>query len=356
MRLRKLKGILGKNGTFPYLISDLTNIKYLTGFTGSYASLLVDEKKSYFISDSRYEEYAKSILPKGTVFLLQKGELTGILKETLKEMGVKELYLEEHSMTLSNFLQMKKKLRGIKLVPAGDEVNTVRMVKDEEEIRVLKEAAALTDRCVDHLLEYIKPGMLEWEISVEIENFYRNNGCQKTSFETIVASGAGSSMPHYETSMTKKVEKGDVILIDMGCQYKGYNSDLTRTIFMNTIATKIEEIYSIVKWAQESAIESVKPGISTGELDCIARDIISGEGYGEYFGHSLGHGFGLEVHELPAVKKEGEIKLKKNMTITIEPGIYIPGLGGVRIEDMVLVTAKGGEVLTKSSKEIVVIE
>ena len=354
-RFRKLVTRLRKKETLPYLITDLTNIQYLTGFTGSHALLLAGAEKSYFISDARYEEYARSILPRRVEFILQKDPIDRHIKEALSALNEKVLYVEEHALTLSRYLEMKKKLRGVKVLPGGDEVNVLRMVKNDAEIDVLRRAAAITDQCVEHLAGFVTPGMTEWDVAVEIEYFYRTNGCRKTSFDSIVASGPGSSMPHYETSMKKKIREGEVLLVDMGCNLEGYNSDLTRTFFVRSIDPVIEEIYHIVKEAQLKAVESVKPGITTGKLDSIARNIITEAGYGENFGHSLGHGFGLEVHEIPALRKGGDLRLKKNMTVTIEPGIYLPGKGGVRIEDMVLVTARGHEVLTRATKELRVI-
>lgn len=353
-RIKKLRAHLKKNDLFPYLVCDLINIRYLSGFAGSSAYLVLGQNFTLLLSDSRYEEYARSILPDSVEFVLQKGDIATTLKEELKNRGMKTLHIEEHSIVLSLFMSLKKSLRGIKLVPAGDLVNELRMIKDQDEIAILRKAAALTDDCVTHLGALIKPGIVEWDIAVEIEYFYRKNGCHKESFDAIVASGKGTSMPHYQTSMKKKIETGDAVLIDMGCQLQGYNSDLTRTLFVGSIDRSLEKIYSIVREAQEAAIGCVKPGITTGKLDSIARDIISDCGYGEYFGHSLGHGLGLEVHELPAVKA-GDTKLKKNMVITVEPGIYVPGTGGVRIEDMVLVTDKSCEILTKSSKDIILL-
>ncbi len=338
----------------PYLVSDLRNIEYLTGFTGSYARLLVDSDRSYFISDSRYEEYARSLLPASVVFVLQKDDPHREILKILKEKKRLSLHLEEHSIQLSEYLRLKKTLRGIKILPGGSEVNELRMVKEPEEIALLRTAAEITDRCFGHLKKFVRPGMTEWEVSMEIDAFYRRNGCRKTSFESIVASGAGSSMPHYETSMTKRIGKGDALLIDMGCTYRGYNSDLTRTVFVHSIAPFFETIYPVVLRAQKAACDAVKPGVAVGKLDAVARGIIDSEGYGGNFGHSLGHGLGLDVHELPAVKA-GDFRLKKNMAITIEPGIYVTGRGGVRIEDMVLVTEKGHEIMTKSTKEITVI-
>ncbi|OHD64005.1 MAG: hypothetical protein A2176_15955 [Spirochaetes bacterium RBG_13_51_14] len=354
MRLKKLAATLKKKGPLPYLITDLVNIRYLTGFTGTYAYLVVDRDRSYFISDTRYEEYARSILPKSVEFVLQKNEFLESLKTILKKAGIRELFLEEHATPLSVYRSMKKGLRGVKLSPGGDVVNEIRMIKHPDEIEILRQAAAKTDACVRHLKGIIRPGVSEWDIAVEIEHFYRKNGCRKSSFDSIIASGPGSSMPHYATSLTKKIMKGEVILIDMGCEYSGYNSDLTRTMFVHSIDPALERIYRVVRAAQEAAVRAVRPGITTGELDAVARDSITGAGYGDRFGHGLGHGIGMEVHEMPAVKK-GDLKLMKNMVITIEPGVYLPGIGGVRIEDMVAVTAAGCEVLTKSSKDITVI-
>jgi Xaa-Pro aminopeptidase len=354
-RLHKLRKTLHVSELIPYLVTDLNNIRYLTGFTGSYARLLVTDDYSYLISDSRYEEYAISILPSSVKFVLQKGDANETLKELCRGLGLKRLCLEDHMLPLSALLEMKKHLRGVSLIPGGSEVNTLRMVKDEGEIEILRQAARITDRCVDHIMTIVKPGVLEWDIAVEIEYFYRKNGCRKTSFDSIVASGAGTSMPHYETGMRKKVAPGDALMVDMGCEFRGYNSDLTRTFFVHSIDPELEKIYMIVKEAQERAVEAVRPGITTGRLDEVARGYIAEKGFGDNFGHSLGHGFGIEVHELPAIRKNGSLRLKKNMTITIEPGIYIPGKGGVRIEDMVLVTAMGKEVLTRSTKEIILL-
>jgi len=356
MRTRRLKKILGGEEFFPYLISDLFNIKYLTGYSGSSATVIVDEKKSYFISDSRYEEYARSVLPKNYQFILQAGSTSDAVKSVLAETGRKQLYAESRSLNLQQFLDYKKSLKGVKIIPIEDDpVAVLRMVKDADEINILKEAAAITDRCFYHLLEFIRPGFTEWEVAVEIETFYKKNGCTACSFDPIVASGKASSMPHYIPSMTKKIKSGDILLIDMGCVYKGYNSDLTRTVFTGKIDSRLEKIYHIVLEAQIRALDAAKPGIDTDRLDDISRSYISDKGYGENFGHGLGHGVGIEIHELPSVKKIAGIKLKKNMVFTIEPGIYIPGLGGVRIEDMVLVTSAGSEALTQCSKEIIVI-
>lgn len=356
MRIKKLKQILAEKQSFPYLITDLNNIKYLTGYSGSNAYLVIDEKTSYFISDSRYEEYVKSLLPKNFEFILQTGSTSDALKECFSRIKKKSMFVESHSMTLSQHSDFKKNIKGLKIIPMEDDpVNFIRMVKDEGEISILREAAAITDNCFYHLLKFIKPGITEWDIAVEIEMYYKKHGCTACSFDPIVASGKGSSMPHYMPSMEKKISHGEILLIDMGCVFKGYNSDLTRTVFVGKIDNSLEKIYNIVYEAQGKAVKAVKAGLDTQKLDNVARSVITEYGYGDNFGHGLGHGVGIEIHEMPAVKKNSSIKLKKNMVITIEPGIYIPGSGGVRIEDMVLVTAVGSEVLTKCSKELIVI-
>lgn len=354
-RLKQLRINLGKAGRLPYVISDLKNIRYLTGFTGSAAMLIVTAGDAFFISDSRYEEYARSILPADVKFVLQSGDINLVIKELCRLVDAKELFVEDHLMPVSAFFELKKVLRGVKLSAGGNETNMLRMVKDDEEVAVLRQAAAITDKCVKHICSIVKPGMTEWELAVEIDLFYKKQGCRGTSFDTIVASGTFSSMPHYETSMTKKIKSGDVLLIDMGCEYQGYNSDLTRTFFIGSVDSKLRDIYNVVKEAGRIARESVKPGITAAELDGAARAFIEAAGFGDNFGHGLGHGYGLEIHELPSIRKNNDTVLKKNMTITIEPGIYVPGLGGVRIEDMVLVTASGGESLTKFSRELIVL-
>jgi len=263
--------------------------------------------------------------------------------------------VEEQSLTLSTYLMMEKSLNDVNIIPGGNEVNTLRIIKDEDELSNIRKAVEISDRCFKHLLDIIKPGITEWDVAVEIEHYYLKNGCRKSAFDSVVASGKGSSMPHYVTSMTKKIEKNDILLIDMGCTYNEYNSDLTRTIFINSIDPEFKRIYEIVKRASDCAISSVKSGISSGKLDKISRDIISREGYGWAFGHSLGHGVGLDVHEIPAVKSGNSFRLKRNVVITIEPGIYLPDSGGIRIEDIVLVTKDGYEVLTGSTKDIIII-
>ena len=353
-RIKKIQKHVSEKKQFPYLVASLFNIKYCTGFEGSYGYLLFFEDETVFISDSRYEEYALMVLPKNVHFMLQQKDFFKTLKALLKHKNINKIFLEEHSITLSQYRMFKEECKGVTINYGGDIINELRIVKDEDEIENIKKAAQITDKCFYHILTLIKPGVSEWDIAIEIEYFYKKHGCLGTSFDTIVASGAGSSMPHYKTG-TKKIRSGEPVLIDMGCIYKGYCSDITRTVFVKSIPESISTIYYVVKEAQQKAVDAVKAGLTTNKLDSIARDFIAAKGYGALFGHSLGHGVGLDVHEIPAVKQNGSVALKKGMVITVEPGIYVPKKAGVRIEDMVLVTSSGHEVLTKSTKELIIL-
>ncbi len=353
--LDDLRAELSARKKLPYLVLDLVNIRYLTGFAGSYAALVIDHGESWLVSDSRYEEYARSILPDGVRFALQKKDLNGTLRKLLKRISASRLYLEEHGLPISSYFAMKKDLAPVTLSPGGDAVNVRRMCKSPEELQIIEKAVALADACFAHLCTLIKPGVKEWDIAIEIEYYYRKKGCRRSAFDSIVAAGAGSSMPHYSTSMTRKIREGEMVMIDMGCEYQGYNSDLTRTVFVRSVAPEFRKIYGVVRSAQEKAIRAIRPGMLSGAIDKVARDAIADRGFGWAFGHSLGHGVGLEVHELPALKARGKVPLAPNMVLTVEPGIYIPGKGGVRIEDVVAVTESGCRIYTKSSKEIIVL-
>lgn len=355
MRIERLRLKLKEENKFPYVIFSLKNIQYLSNFTGSNALMVIDEEKSFFITDSRYTEYAGSVIPEKMILMTQEKTFSDMLLKIADENSYRQYYFEEHSLTYSQFSQIKEKLKGIDFVPGTDVVNDIRAVKEKPEIDKIRNAVKLADACMEHLLNFIKPGITEWSVYLEIQSFYQNHGSRRIAFDSIVASGAGSSMPHYVTSFDKKIEYGDMVLIDMGCELDGYNSDLTRTVFLGKVPNDFNEIYNTVLEAQLRAIDSAVSGVLTGKLDSIAREHIKSKGYGDYFGHSLGHGLGIEVHELPSVKPEGEYVLTEDNVITIEPGIYIPGKGGVRIEDVVVVGKNAAEILTGVSKKIITI-
>jgi Xaa-Pro aminopeptidase len=272
--------------------------------------------------------------------------------QIINSLGIKQLSFEEDFVTYGQYKELEDKLTGISLSPLNGIVNKLRRYKDSEELSIIEKAAIITDEAFGYIIEYIKPGISEKEISFELENCMRKKGASGTSFNIIVASGIRSAMPHGVAS-DKLVEKGDFITMDFGCVYQGYCSDMTRTIVIGKATEKQREIYNIVLEAQQKALEAIKPGISTKEVDRVARNVISTYGYGKYFGHGLGHGVGLEIHEEPRLSPLGKDILEAGMVITNEPGIYIPDFGGVRIEDLVVVTHDGNKVLSKSPKQLI---
>ncbi|HPW51306.1 MAG TPA: Xaa-Pro peptidase family protein [Spirochaetota bacterium] len=354
MKLKRFREIASGRDVYPYLIFDLKNIRYLTGFEGSNAFLLIYPDKAFFITDSRYEEYAGGILTNEYEFVLQEKSFYDTLSRVISE-GEKNLYLEEHSASFSNYNELKKKFPQLKIESGGSIVNELRAVKNADEIEKIRKAVKITDECFSHLLSTIRPGITEWDIVMEAEIFSKMKSARRMAFDTIAASGKNSSMPHYFPSPSKILQNGENVLIDMGCEFEGYNSDLTRTVFLGEIPEELRKIYSVVLESQRRAISAAKPGMSAGELDAVARDYISANGFGSNFGHSLGHGVGLDVHEAPAVKGGGEMILKSGMVITVEPGIYVQGCGGVRIEDVILIREEGAEILTSADKDIIII-
>ncbi|MGP1406292.1 M24 family metallopeptidase, partial [Filifactor alocis] len=231
----------------------------------------------------------------------------------------------------------------------------LRAVKDEEEIDNLRQAAAIADKGFLHVLDIVKPGMTEKELALELEFFMRKQGASGLSFTTIVASGIRSSMPHGVAS-DKVIEKNDMLTLDFGCMYNGYCSDMTRTFVVGTADERQKELYNIVLETQLKVLEAIKPGARCKEIDALSREIIGGYGYGEFYGHGLGHGVGLEIHELPVLNGTSEFVLEENMVVTDEPGIYLPDFGGVRIEDTVLVTKDGYDLISRSTKEFIEIK
>jgi Xaa-Pro aminopeptidase len=245
-------------------------------------------------------------------------------------------------------------LKGIELVPVSGIVEQLRMIKDEAELAVMRDAAALADETFRHIAGFIRPGLRESEIALEMEIFMRAKGATSTSFETIVASGERSALPHGVAS-ERIVSKDEFVKLDFGAYYKGYCSDLTRTLVVGKPTGKHREIYDIVLEAQLTALAGIKPGMTGSEADALARDVIARHGYGDRFGHGTGHGLGMEIHEAPRLSKTGDIVLQPGMTVTVEPGIYIPGFGGVRIEDDIVITENGNALLTSSPKELLVL-
>lgn len=325
------------------------NRRYLSGFTGSSGYVVITEEKSFFITDFRYVQQSNNQC-KGFEVIEHTNDRT--VYDILNELGLKKLGFEDGFVTVSQYNDFNEKLNEIELVPLKDTLANIRVIKDEDEINEIRKAAEITDKTFEYICGILKPGITEWEVSLEIESFMKKNGASGTSFESIVASGVRSSLPHGVAS-DKVIEVGDFVTLDFGCIYNGYCSDMTRTVVIGKASDKQKEIYNTVLEAQEAALKAIKAGVTGFEADKVARDIIKDKGYGEYFGHGLGHGVGLEVHESPRLSPLGKDTLRANMVVTDEPGIYLPDFGGVRIEDLIVVKEDGCEVLSKSPKLLI---
>lgn len=321
------------------LISNLTNIRYLTGFSGSYGFLLIIRGYKYLFTDSRYYERAGKEA-RGVEVRLIKDNWPDILQR----YRIKQLHFEENSVSYGDYRLWKKRLKRIRLIPTRNVVERIRQIKKPKEISAIRRAIRITKDVLAQARSW-HPGISELELSKKIEDLIRAVPGAKPAFPIISVFGSNSSMPHGLPGK-RKLTKKQIILIDFGVKINGYSSDLTRTFWVGRITKKFREIYNIVFTAQRLAISGVRHGRPIYEIDGLARDYIKRQGYGRYFSHALGHGIGLEVHELPRINSKNKDKLQEGMVFSIEPGIYIPGWGGVRIEDLILVTKNGCAVLT----------
>jgi Xaa-Pro aminopeptidase len=352
-RLRRLRQHLDERGVDGLLVTGGINRRYLSGFTGSSGYLLITRDEAVLFSDFRYRTQAPQQAP-DYVFVEHGLKPEESIRDKAHELGVKKLAFEDHDLTVAGHRTMAEALAGIELVPAGKLVEAVRMVKDDSELAVLRDACAIADRAFRHIMDVLKPGMTEKEVALELEFFMRKEGAAGTSFDTIVASGERSAMPHGKAS-DRVMAPGDFVTLDFGALYDGYCSDLTRTVVLGPATDRHREIYGIVLEAQQAVLEGIRPGMTGREADKIARDIIERYGYGDCFGHGTGHGIGLDIHEEPRLSMGGDVLLVPGMVVTVEPGIYIPGFGGVRIEDDILITENGAELLTHAPKNFIVI-
>lgn len=344
-RLEIVKDKLISKKIDAFLITNLVNVRYLTGFTGSYGIVFINEKKPYFITDSRYTLQAEKEINNYRI-IEKKDSLPETIEKLMDSKKVRSLGVEEEKLSYKSYKLLENKLKKIKIVNIEKIIEEVRLKKDKIEIKNIKKACREIQLAIKESLKFIKEGVLEVEIAAEMEYFLKRRGFN-TAFKIIVASGARSSFPHAQASL-KKIKNNDLLLIDAGACVEGYHCDITRTIILGKVSKKKKEIYEVVKDAQNYALGIIEAGIKCSDMDRRVREYIESRGYGKYFIHNLGHGVGLEVHEDPilGVKAKDENRLEEGMVVTIEPGIYIPNLGGVRIENMVLIKEKGCEVLT----------
>jgi Xaa-Pro aminopeptidase len=352
-RVEKLRLAMNEAGLEALLLGSQYNRQYISGFSGSSGYVLITGSKSILLTDFRYTVQAASQADGFEIVEHGTSPLQNVL-ELLKGEGLSSLAFEQDHVTYAEYLSWSKTLEGIKLVPAAGLVENLRVFKDEAELAIMQEAAELADRTFKHICGIIAPGISENDVALEIEVFMRSNGATSSSFDTIVASGERSALPHGVAS-DRIIGNNEFVKLDFGAYYKGYCSDITRTVVVGKPSDKHLEIYNIVLEAQLHALDHIKPGMTGMEADALARDVIAKYGYGDHFGHSTGHGLGMEVHEAPRLSRLSDTILTPGMVVTVEPGIYLPGFGGVRIEDDIVITESGIKILTSSPKELIIL-
>jgi Xaa-Pro aminopeptidase len=336
------------------LVTHFPNIRYLTGFTGSAGVLLLfagGQRKPVFFTDGRYREQSQQEVARARV-VVGRGSALAEAGAYIRRQKFGRVAVEAEHMSLSNHLLLKKMVNGVRITPATSIVEQARLIKDEDELSLLHSAVALGDSLLDVALKRIRPGVREMEVAAELEYAARKAGATGMSFETIVASGKRSALPHGQASAARIPAKGFVVL-DFGVILSGYCSDMTRTVHVGRCSSAQREVYEAVRQAQEAAVAEVRDGVVCGEVDSAARKLLKTRRLDGYFTHSTGHGVGLEIHEPPRIGRGQTEPLRTGMAVTIEPGVYIPGQGGVRIEDMVVVTSTGHRLLTSAPKQLI---
>lgn len=335
------------------LVVSAVNRNYVSRFTGSSGGLLLTPRAAWFLTDSRYSLQAGRQV-QGAEVLLQKRNLLVELADRAKRLKARRIGFEAGHMTVAEHQFLVRQVPGALWIPTRGLVEGLRLRKDAQERQAMRSAARIADRTFHHILPFIRPGIAETALAAEMEHQFRREGAEGPSFETIVASGWRSALPHGVAS-AKKVALGDMIVLDFGCRFEGYCSDMSRTVCVGRPSPLQRKIYGIVQRAQAAGLAAARPGRVAGDVDKAARSVIAKAGYGRQFGHGTGHGVGAEVHEDPRVGPQAKDRLSPGLAITVEPGIYLAGRFGVRIEDLVLITESGHENLYRSTKELITI-
>ena len=352
-RLHEVRKHLETSRLDALFVSHLPHVRYLTGFTGSNGLCIITRRRQFFLTDNRYRDQAKDEVSDYAILVARDSPLEAARKRSLLK-GQKRVGFESQYVSHATFNSFKRLFVGSVFVPTQSIVERIASIKDDSEIELLKKAAAITDKAFRKVLQILKPGIAEREVAAEISYWHRRFGADGDGFEAIVASGVRGALPHGRAS-EKKIRKGELVTLDFGCRFAGYHSDLTRTVAVGRPNNRAKKIYSIVLDAQCKAIDAARSGITARFLDGVARRHIRVAGYGKYFSHSLGHGLGIEIHEPLRLSAKSKDILSAGNVVTIEPGIYIPGFGGVRIEDDVVIRENGCEVLTHAPKELVIL-
>lgn len=336
------------------LITSDVNRRYFTGMKSSAGTLIVFKNSAYLIIDSRYIEKARDTVTDCDVIMQER--LYSQLSELISENHAEELWVESDTMTLSEFERLRENITGTVRFNNSSDLSRIigemRMIKSDSEIALMEKAQRIAEQALENALNFIKEGVTEREIALCLDEYMLRNGAEALSFETIALCGTTTSMPHGVPS-DRQLKKGEFILMDFGAVVDGYHSDMTRTVALGDISEEMEKAYSVVLEAQNRAINAAVCGITGKRLDCVARDFIAANGYGEYFGHGLGHSVGMEIHESPCANTRDETVLRENMVITIEPGVYLPKKFGIRIEDFVVIKQNSCYNLTNAPKNLI---
>lgn len=352
-RVNKVRELAKEKQIQALLINRPEDRYYLSGFSGSNAYLLLLEKQNYLITDFRYVEQAKNETEGFEIRMYQRSELYNTIADILTENNLSELTLDSSAVTYQEYSTFKDSLDiDLRMIP--NILREIRSVKEQKEIDIIQAAQSISEKAFTKMIDKIRPGVSERDLSVELEYQMLLLGASRIAFPNIVASGKRSALPHGRAT-DKLIEDGDFITFDFGAYYEGYCADMTRTVVVGHYSEKQKKIYDIVLEAQLTAINYAKAGVTGKELDGVARDLIAQAGYGDYFGHGLGHGIGKVVHEAPSANQTSQDILQPNQIISIEPGIYIPEWGGVRIEDLIVIKEDGNINLNKLTKELMVI-
>lgn len=352
-RVEKLRKLMEENRLDGALVTGLTAIRYYSGFTSDEAALVITMDHASLLTDFRYTIQAREQSPDFEVVEVGRGALLPSVDRLFKADNCKRVAFEDHTMTVSAFKRYQA--LAYEFVPFSEEMNKPRLIKTADEIASLQRAQNMADEGFKLLLTRIGSGMTEKEVAAELDYIHAKLGSECPSFDTIVGSGPNGAMCHAIPG-DRRLQKGDLVVLDFGCVYNGYHSDMTRTFAVGEVDDFSKKIYDIVRTAQQKALDALKAGVTGKELDAVARDYIAAKGYGACFGHSLGHGFGLMIHEAPNASTASEWTLEEGMTITVEPGIYIEGKLGVRIEDCCVVTKTGKIDLVSSTKELLSVD
>lgn len=350
-RLERLRQALAARQWDGIMFTSPEDLRYVTGFTGGEGACLVSGSDQVLFVDFRYVTQAQEEAP--SFRLVRFEDLIQALRDEIVQQRLQTVAYEGLFLPVRRFQKMQQALPHVNWVDQENLIEQLRAIKEPQEIAAIERAAALADLAFDHLRGFIQAGQTEQEIALELEFFLRSHGSEGVSFPSIVASGPNGALPHAQPG-PRRLQRGDLVVLDFGAVVDGYHSDMTRTVVVEEADEQAKKVYQIVLAAQQAGLEAVRPGRSGRDVDAEARQVIAAAGYGEYFGHGLGHGVGLAIHEdPPRLSARAESTLAVNMVVTVEPGIYLPGWGGVRIEDLVVVTATGCRILSHSPKELI---